>query len=543
MNNKYLLAYAVFVITGINNLHAQCNGIKGPNLLGAKGTFSAPFITVNNAAAGCTGVNTASYNPAGNIGNALNGCSTIGSSMPCSDYTYTAASGGLSPEARYTIINVIGNGSGGNCIKPEWRGTDHTGDGGYFMAVNGAPNTTTSPIFYKIKTIPVCIGATYEFSAWVINLLPAGHAAALAGSEPNISFRVNGTVIGNSGPITYTAAPTWVKVNGTFTATTSTVDLEVVNATAVASGNDLGLDDISINVCGSQVAGTGPQPVLANSTAQLTFTVTDPTQTHSWFKWQQSIDGGATFTDIGSSAQFVFTGPVHTLFYNTGMVTEAMNGKKIRLVVAPSMAGLADPECIYYNDFTLIVPNGGPLPVSLIGFNGKSTNGSSLLDWQTSQEWNSNFFEIQRSYNGRDFVAVGTVAAAGNSNRRLSYQFTDRTSGSGYVYYRLQQVDKDGKSAQSTIVRLNMGTENAAFDLYPNPFVNHLNASFSATKTANATLVIRNINGQILFKKTIAVTKGSNSVQLSNLPVLGRGLYHVSVQNEDINYQGKVQKL
>jgi len=63
------------------------------------------------------------------------------------------------------------------------------------MAVNGAPNSTFSPIFYQIKSIPVCIDTTYEFSAWVINLLPGTSSAAVKGSEPNISFKVNGVVI------------------------------------------------------------------------------------------------------------------------------------------------------------------------------------------------------------------------------------------------------------------------------------------------------------------------------------------------------------
>jgi hypothetical protein len=112
------------------------------------------------------------------------------------------------------------------------------------------------------------------------------------------------------------------------------------------------------------------------------------------------------------------------------------------------------------------------------------------------------------------------------------------------VYYRLRQVDVDGKSTLSDIVRLRLGnSKEVSFDLYPNPFVGSLNASFTAGKNANATLVLRNINGQVLFTKTINVIKGSNTVQLNNLPVLSRGMYHVSILNEDINYQGKIQKL
>jgi hypothetical protein len=537
---------AVLSIIGISlNANAQqCNGVLGPNLLGAKGTFSAPFITINNSAAACTQSNSNTFNPTGNIGNALPGCSTNTPMAPCSDYTYTAANNGLTPEGRYSIINTVGNSTGSNCIKTDWKGSDHTGDGGYFMLVNGAPNTSTSPIFYKIRNIALCAGSTYQFSAWVINVLPACHPAAIAGSQPNISFRVNGVVIATSGPIAYTATPTWVKVTASFTATTSVADLEVINATAVASGNDLGLDDISLNICGSQVASSGPSTVQPGNSALITYTVTDASQTHTWYKLQRSTNGGASFTDIAAPAQGTFIGNTYTVNYNTGIVNTGMNGYKYRLVASTSQAGLVVASCNYFNDFTLVVPDGGPLPVSLIAFNGKHNNGVSTLDWQTSQEWNSSRFEVLRSLDGRDFKSVASLDAAGNSNTLKNYTFNDNISGTGYVYYRLRQVDVDGKTTLSDIVRLKLGnTKEASFDLYPNPFVGNLNASFTAGKNANATLVIRNINGQVLFTKTINVIKGSNTVQLNNLPVLSKGMYHVSILNEDINYQGKIQKL
>jgi hypothetical protein len=257
-----------------------------------------------------------------------------------------------------------------------------------------------------------------------------------------------------------------------------------------------------------------------------------------------STNSGASFTDITAPAQGSYIGNTLTVNYNTGIVNAGMNGHKYRMVVATTQAGLVDPSCNYFNDFTLVVPDGGPLPVSLIAFNGKHNNGVSTLDWQTSQEWNSSHFDVLRSLDGRDFKSVATLDAAGNSNTLKNYTFNENISGSGYVYYRLRQVDVDGKSTLSDIVRLRLGnSKEVSFDLYPNPFVDNLNASFTAGKNANATLVIRNINGQVLFTKTINVIKGSNTVQLNNLPVLSRGMYHVSILNEDINYQGKIQKL
>ncbi len=523
---------------------AQCTGVKGPNLLGAKGTFSTPFITINNSAANCTKSGSGTFNPSGNIGNALTGCTAaIGNAIPCSDYTYTSASGGLGPEFRYSVVKTIGNTNGGNCLKGDWRGSEHTGDGGYFMAVNGAPNSTFSPIFYQIKSIPVCIGATYEFSAWVINLLPGSSTAAGVGSEPNISFKVNGVVIGNSGPIAYTNTPTWVKVGGSFTATTSVVDLQVVNATSVASGNDLGLDDISINVCQSQIAVNGPSSICDGNTGAVSYVVTDPTHTNTWYKWQKSINGGSSFTDVITGAQATYTGSTFTLPLALGIVHSTMNGYKYRLIVSTTQSGLADPGCTYFNDFTLIVTACGPLPVKLSLFTGSYSNGIATLNWQTSQELNSDHFELFKSYDGVDFVSVTKITSAGFSNTIKNYSYQDHAGGSNNVFYRLKQVDINGKETFSSIVKLSLGA-NSGVGIFPNPFNNNFTVSLASTKASFATFKIQNTSGQLVFSKTINLNKGNNSVVITNLPSsLGSGIYYVTIVNDEISYNSKLQKL
>src|ERR1035437_3911531 len=159
MQKLFTLRTFMFVcLMGMLTTESQaqlCPGVHGPNLLGAKGTFSAGYITVNLGAATCLSSGTNTYNPLGNVGNALTGCSTTpGSMIPCSDYNYTATTGGMQLEFTYSILKVMGDASGSNCIHdPIWIAKDHTGDGGYFMAVNGAPNSSLSTLFYQIKTI------------------------------------------------------------------------------------------------------------------------------------------------------------------------------------------------------------------------------------------------------------------------------------------------------------------------------------------------------------------------------------------------------
>lgn len=543
---RFYLLLSLLGLTGAT-AHAQtiCSGNAGPNLLGAKGTFSAPFITVNNGADNCLQSGSSSFNPNGNVGNALTGCSAaVGSMTPCSDYTYTATSNGLNPEFRYAILRTIGDANGGNCIKGDWRASDHTGDGGYFMAVNGAPNNTFSPIFYQMKSIPVCIGTRYEFSAWVINLLPGSSSAANPGSEPNISFRVNGTTIATSGPIAYQAVPSWVKVGGSFIATTPTVDLEVTNATSVALGNDLGLDDISFNVCQSNIVVNGPSNVCDGNVVNLSANVTDPTETNSWFKWQLSTNGGTSFTDLTAGAQGTFVAGTMTVPYNVGVVNGLMQGRKYRLVIATSEAALSAPGCANFNEYTLLIQACGPLPVKLSAFNGRIVNAQSTqLDWQTSFEQNSDRFEIFRSFDGADFYKIATVASAGNSQVRRDYRFTDQfgATSAPYLYYRLKQIDLNGKEAFSPILRLALASTRK-LSLFPNPVGDQLSLSFEAPVAGQATLLIRNVAGQTLYSRVIAVNRGANTLALTQLPVMKPGMHYVSLLGDTFQLQEKFIK-
>jgi hypothetical protein len=539
------IVMAVILLFGFQNSQAQlCTGTKGPNLLGAKGTFSAPFITINTAAAPCLSDGSNTYNPNGNIGNQLTGCTaTIGDILPCSDYNYTAASGGMGPEFTYSIMKVMGDANGSNCLHtPIWQAKDHTNDGGYFMAVNGSPDVDHPKLFYQIKTIPVCIGTTYEFSAWVINMMPPGGDASAA---PNISFVVNGTVIGTSGTIPYDRQ--WHQVGGQFTPTTASVDLQVINATQVAGGNDLGLDDISFRVCQSRIDVNGSVTVLEGSSPAPQFTVSDPLDENIWYKWEMSVDGGSTFFNATTGDMATF-GPDHTYTVSPadliGQVVPEMTGYKYRLIVSTSKVGLENPDCIYVNEYSLIVVSGGPLPVKLTSFTGTYSDGVSNLNWQTSQELNSDRFELFRSYDGTTFNLVATVEGAGNSFTPKNYGYQDHIGAAQgkNVFYKLKQIDKDGKFSFSNVIKLSLNGSNASFQVFPNPVVNNFTASFSAPKTTTATVLIRNTNGQTVYKKTVDVLKGNNSIQVS-APQLTTGMYYINIVNDEINYNAKLQKL
>ena len=117
-----------------------------------------------------------------------------------------------------------------------------------------------------------------------------------------------------------------------------------------------------------------------------------------------------------------------------------------------------------------------PLPVELTAFTGRWANGAAELKWNTASEKNSSHFVVERS-NGGDaaFRPVGQVTAAGNSTTPHSYQLRDAEAGAQGVstlYYRLRQVDKDGKQEFSPLVTITVGKQAAiepVVEVYPNP--------------------------------------------------------------------------
>ncbi|MGH2648758.1 MAG: T9SS type A sorting domain-containing protein, partial [Ginsengibacter sp.] len=109
------------------------------------------------------------------------------------------------------------------------------------------------------------------------------------------------------------------------------------------------------------------------------------------------------------------------------------------------------------------------------------------------------------------------------------------------VYYRLKQVDADGKYTFSSVVKLALGL-NTSVVVYPNPFNTDFTITFSATKNAPATLKLINSTGQLVFSKTITVNKGNNSILVNSLPSIKPGIYYMSVGNEELNFNSKLQK-
>ncbi len=167
-----------------------------------------------------------------------------------------------------------------------------------------------------------------------------------------------------------------------------------------------------------------------------------------------------------------------------------------------------------------------PLPIKLISFNAKVEESKVELNWTTSSESNSAGFDIERSETGKEFTKIGFVksdANNGKSNEKLSYEFTDASAlFSNQIYYRLKQLDLDGKFEYSQIKSVKMEGEETV-KVFPNPVSDFLLIE-TACKIKSVELL--DTRGSSIYRNNTA----ENKIDMSNN---APGIYFLKIEKEN----------
>ena len=284
---------------------------------------------------------------------------TIGSSsyVPPSAYTYTNSS--CPNDGFYTITNYSTG-----CFGNSWLtvSADHTtGPGGYFMLVNASYDPGD---FFVSTVTDLCPNTTYEFSAWVLNIMQPSFPSI----RPNLTFRIekpDGTMLASfdSGDVPVQGTPTWMQYGFLFTtpADNAQIVLRLRNNAPGGQGNDLALDDIAFRPCGAKIAAD-----IQNSTSDTidvcegnmntyTFSGNASSQYQSpVYQWQLSTDKGITWNDIPGATETT---------YVRSPTTAAGNYWYRLSVVDATVAGIT--SCRIASN--LLVINVHPIPVANAG--------------------------------------------------------------------------------------------------------------------------------------------------------------------------------
>lgn len=166
------------------------------------------------------------------------------------------------------------------------------------------------------------------------------------------------------------------------------------------------------------------------------------------------------------------------------------------------------------------------LPITLINFSGTQSNNGNQLNWKTASEKNNSHFDLERSEDGKRFEKIITIKANGNTNAQQSYSYLDKASPFEITYYRLKQVDIDGKFNYSNTIAVQSDYEEK-FSLYPNPFKDEINVVVSDDFKNDTKVYLYDMFGRI---QNIPFTINETYINLktNNLPI---GNYVLKVVN------------
>lgn len=237
-----------------------------------------------------------------------------GPQLSAATTSYQYVSNDCPPDGFYTVRNNTLN-----CFGDTWHSltADHTGDtNGYFMLVNAS----VQPGAFYVDTVRgLCGGTTFEFAAWIINMLKQT-ACGGNGITPNLTFlieRTDGTVIQtySTGDIPSLSSPAWRQYGFFFSTPVGITEvvLRIINNAPGGCGNDLALDDITFRPCGPLLSpvilGSSGNTITIceGSNAAISFTSSISSgYNNPAFQWQESINGGS-FSDIAGANSLNYT--------------------------------------------------------------------------------------------------------------------------------------------------------------------------------------------------------------------------------------------
>lgn len=183
------------------------------------------------------------------------------------------------------------------------------------------------------------------------------------------------------------------------------------------------------------------------------------------------------------------------------------------------------PSVFYWEVFGY--PVGGTIPVKLVKFAGSLQNNNAILNWSTETEVNNTGFNIERSIDGTTYNTVGFVAGAGNSTSLRNYNFTDRNIPTGIVYYRLNQIDLDGKTTYSNIIKLNNEASTNFTVTVVNPSKSKVDLQLFTSTGKKVSLNLYGMNGQLIMSKQADLTAGTTSLSIGEK--LSKGSYVLNI--------------
>lgn len=196
--------------------------------------------------------------------------------------------------------------------------------------------------------------------------------------------------------------------------------------------------------------------------------------------------------------------------------------------------GAVAGERIYY--FDDLVFGDATLPVTFLDFQVVASGAQVNVQWSTASESNNKGFYVERSANGSNWSPLQFIKGGGNSASTRQYSFVDAAPNNGVNYYRIQQVDADGKASFSSIKAIRFGANTKSAAVFPNPAKALVNVALNEF-TGTALITIKSVEG-----KVVASAKAFQANQIVTMDVhhLPAGTYVLQVNANNVQSVSKL---
>jgi hypothetical protein len=444
-----------------------------------------------------------------------------------------------------------------------------TGTGAFIQASTGTISTANiSGVDGSIQVTGTQIytsGGSYEFHAATTTPFPAALASVTAGSvvvDANVSFNKNVSVTNTlnlaTGKLTIPTSLELTVASGStitgsgfgvtkhivtqvntstgamgmlrVTSLTGTATFPIGNGTYYLPATLTTVSAFSFNMCVFQgLTKNGTPNGIAFTTSQKAYAVDAV-----WIVNKNSGSGTVTIkllwpsTLQGSKFPTLTNSDIGIAHYGTYWESPLGSGDHVQKTV--TRTGI-----VTFSPFG-IGKVGIPLPLNFGDLKIYKNNDDLHVNWSTYDEVNVDHFEIERSQNGHEFVKAGNVNAKGNGiGGRTDYDWIDPSPFSGTSFYRVKEIDIDGESKYSSVVRISIGEDNSKLNLFPNPVVDKRVSVQVRIDKGLYNVTVTNLDGRNIYNETLNHSGGIISQNIKLPSTTSSGMYLLMIRGSGVN--------
>lgn len=454
---------------------------------------------------------------------------------------------------------------------------------------NALANCTPSATDYTFTQTPPSAGAAIAAGQTVtVDFISGTNATTMTSGTYNGVAINMGTVSTTSTQVTFTT-PTLVPCCGSFTfalngitAPTAKSGTFTVTVPNITGGNDIATYAYSAyetffsspfayssipSYASAAAAGVCYTNLVAGATYCFNFTF--PSSGNIDLDWLINDPDGAG--PCGSTSIYNILGTAATgcgqsggggstatysngcTFMNNSVSTGGANPCSMVGGVIYSICYTVPAACGGLNLCPLVLCSSGPcalgtLPVQMIAFNAVAEKNAVMLNWTTASEINNAHFVIERSSDGTDYESIGKTEGAGTTNSLNNYEFSDDElptvgNSSPILYYRIKQVDHDGKHEYFGPVSVELSDPDQwSFTLYGTYIYEAISGTLYSPEEGYYNMNVIDMQGKVVKQEKINASKGSHLLTI-DMDAIEKGLYILSIDNGTSPIRRKFSKL